>query len=134
MQLSLAAVDGKPAVSYYDAKTTSLKYVANDSPDGRGNWSIATVHSDPTGVGGNSSLAVVNGYPMISYAHYGENGSLWVAFNTEPDGSGRWFYSEVDPRSGVATMDTSLISLNNRPAIAYVGLPGNQVYFAVRDY
>ena len=134
MQLSLAEVDGKPAVSYYDAKTTSLKYVANDSPDGRGNWTITTIHSDPTGVGGNSSLAVVNGYPMIAYTHFGENGSLWVAFNTEPDGSGRWFYSEVDRRGGVATMDTSLISLNNRPAIAYVGLPGNNVFFAVRDY
>ena len=63
---SLAVVDGKPAISYYDSNNRDLKYAINSAADGSGAWSKVTV--DGTGsVGTYSSLAVVNGKPSISY-------------------------------------------------------------------
>lgn len=64
---SLAVVDGRPAVSYYDADNLHLKYAWSSTADGSSGWNTLAV--DALGsVGEFTSLAVLaNGRPAISY-------------------------------------------------------------------
>lgn len=57
---SLAIIDGKPAISYYDVTNGDLKFALNSAADGSGAWTVTTV--DSTGnVGQYTALAMVEG-------------------------------------------------------------------------
>lgn len=73
---SLAIVNGKPAISYYDFTNRNLKYVRAKTAEGAtlADWGTPLVidgivpsGTPPLNVGGFTSLAVVNCSPAISY-------------------------------------------------------------------
>ncbi len=129
----LTTIFDKPAVSYFDMTNRDLLFAISDDRVGSGTWSISTVHSQGD-VGGNSSLASVNGYPMISYTNISGNNSLWLAMCSEPDGSGGWAYAPVDTRQDSAGGNTVIVDIGGRPGIAYSPTGDGQVRFALRDY
>ncbi|HCN79207.1 MAG TPA: hypothetical protein DIT13_18745, partial [Verrucomicrobiales bacterium] len=83
---SLAVVNGRPAISYWDLSNVDLKYAIAPSADGTGTWTTVTVDSAGN-VGEHTSLAVVYGRPAISYRD-GNNGYLKYAIAPSADGTG----------------------------------------------
>ena len=81
---SLAVVNGKPAISYYDATNDDLRYVQANNADGTA-WNTP-VTVDATGLTGlHTSLTVVNGKPAISYNDF-TNGDLKYVQANNADG------------------------------------------------
>ncbi len=113
---SLAEVDGKPAVSYYDEAAGDLRFARNASADGSGAWTITT--PDATNVtGAYTSLMVVDGKPAIAY-QYGTNSDLRYARNDSADGGGAWTIANVHT-AGVSGSWVSLAVVDGKPAISF---------------
>lgn len=112
---SLEVVAGNPAIAYYKATGTSLKYVRATDTDGTG-WGLPVTVTSGGTIGQNPSLAVVNGNPAISF-HNTSAFTLRYVRATSTDGS-TW--------AGSITLDTastggnsSLAVVNGNPAISY---------------
>jgi len=116
---SLALIGGSPAIAYFDGTNFDLKYIRADSGDGT-SWLSPNVIVDGTGgvnVGQDCSLAEVNSRPVISY-YDAVAISPALAYNTDVNGAGLWtYYAFSAPTAGYA--GTAVVSLNNRPAVAY---------------
>jgi uncharacterized delta-60 repeat protein len=82
--VSMLAVEGYPAMAYYDAENADLKYVR--ALDARGaRWGVPVTVSSRNNVGKYPSLSLINGNPAISY--YDEtNGSLMYVRATDAPG------------------------------------------------
>jgi hypothetical protein len=80
---SLAEVEGQPAISYLDDTNDALKYArrVSEQPEA---WTAVTVHTSDIGedVGYYTSLADVNGYPLITYYDAGEGYLRYAWSNT----------------------------------------------------
>ena len=125
--LSLAIVNGKPAIAYrkqtsfvdgeaYSYYIGDLRYARCATVDGLGAWTTSNVESD-TGSGYYASLTEVDGRPAISY-HDSVNSDLRYASNSAADGSGTWTLTTVDATNSTGTY-TSLLIVDGKPAIAY---------------
>ena len=124
---SITAVAGKPAISYYDAPNSALKYARNGAADGSGAWVVTTV-DNTSGVGEHSSLAVVGGNPAISY-YDRTSTALKYARNSAADGSGTWTITTVDNAASVGQY-TSLAVAGGNPAISYYDATNSALKFA----
>jgi predicted outer membrane repeat protein len=124
---SLAVVNGKPAISYYDNSNGDLKFARNSEVEGSGTWTTVTVHSEGD-VGANSSLAVIDGKPAISYLD-NTNSDLKFARNNAVDGSGTWTTVTVDSEGNVGEY-TSLAIVDGKPAISYPDGTNGDLKFA----
>ncbi len=131
---SLAVVDGYPAISYYDNDNGELMYVRADDASGS-NWGSSETVDDGGGddVGQFTSLAVVDGYPAISYydVYNGElkyvqaddaSGSSWNSPETVDDGNG----DDVGQFS-------SLVVADGYPAISYYDSDNGELKFVRAD-
>jgi hypothetical protein len=123
---SLATVNTRPAISYFNATSNNLEYVRFNAV----NWSSRVVVEGTGGAGRHSSLAVVNGRPAIAcfrstivgsagglvyYRANDLNGSTWGTRTTVDSNIG-------DLDTGSAVTNGTVISLavvGGRPAIAY---------------
>jgi formylglycine-generating enzyme required for sulfatase activity len=119
--VSLAEVDGNPAISYYDATNTSLKYIRAADSMGM-SWETPLTLDSPDSsdsAGAHSSLAVINGNPAISY-HDATNGDLKYIRATDATGSnwGPPLTVDTGDTANVGTF-TSLIVVDGNPAISY---------------
>ncbi|MCD6282276.1 S8 family serine peptidase [bacterium] len=114
--VSLAVVNGNPAISYYDWTNYDLKYVRANDAVGYTWGTPVTV--DSTGwVGEYTSLAIVNGNPAISY--YDETYySLKYVRASDADGSS-WGSPVTVDSAGLVGWYTSLAVVNGNPAISY---------------
>lgn len=125
---SLAIVDGKPAISYYDSTNGDLYFAINTLADSTGTWNTYLVDNGGTDdVGNTTSLAVVDGKPGISYYDV-TNTNLKFAINANADGSGAWTTQTVDSTGNVGRR-SSLVVLSGNPAIAYEDVDNNVVKF-----
>lgn len=125
--LSLAEVDGKPAVSYLDEAAGDLRYARNANADGGGAWTITT--PDATNVTGYyTSLMVVDGKPAIAY-QYGTGSDLRYARNDSADGSGAWTIDNVHT-AGVSGSWVSLAVVDGTPAISFHYASGYDLMWA----
>ncbi|MCA9050586.1 MAG: right-handed parallel beta-helix repeat-containing protein, partial [Planctomycetaceae bacterium] len=111
---STTLVDGRPAISYYDQTNRALRFAINSEPDGTGAWSIATVDDSSSQIGQNSSLAVVNGLPAISY-YDSTNRVTRFAINSAADGSGTWVTQTAISLAGLSR----LFDFGGQPAIVH---------------
>lgn len=127
--VSLAVVNGRPAISYSDSANTSLKYAIAPSADGQGAWAKVTV-DDTADVGYQSSLEVVNGQPAISYYDY-TNGNLKYASATAADGTGAWNTTAVDGATADVGAHTSMVMAGGRPGISYYDITNTALKFAL---
>jgi len=113
---SLAVVNGKPAISYYDATSMDLRYVQAVDPDGNA-WGTPIAVDTNGAVGSHSSLAIVNGKPAISYTD-GLNSGLRYVQASDSDGS-VWGASVAVDTNGIVGGYTTLAVVNGNPAISY---------------
>jgi len=118
---SLAVVDGCPAISYYQGPASyDLRYARATTSTGSfpGDWVKITVDSGGY-VGYDTSLAVVDGCPAISY-YEATNDDLKYARATTSTGSspGDWVKLTLDSGGEVGSY-TSLAIVNGNPAISY---------------
>jgi len=79
--LSLAVIDGTPAVCYYDAANGDLKYVRALDAGGK-NWGAVETVDSLGNVGTHASMAEVDGLAAISYCF--ENHELRFALRVGP--------------------------------------------------
>jgi len=118
---SLALVDGKPAIAYFDDGPDDLFYAYSENALGSGTWAITSVDAKGMGmgdVGMYCSLADVGGKPAVSYYEGGIDWNLKFATNPNADGSGLWTTGRVDTSGDVGWI-TSIAEIDGRPAIGY---------------
>lgn len=114
---SLRVVDGRPAISYYVGDPEyDLRYVRANNADGS-SWGPPTTPDGSGDVGLYSSLAVVNGYPAISY-YDGSANTLKYVQASDAAGVG-WNSPEVVDSDGNTGWFTSLAIVDANPAISY---------------
>jgi len=118
---SLAEVAGQPAISYQDDTNDALKYARLFvvQPEA---WTVIAVHTSDIGqeVGSHTSLAVVNGYPMITYHDAGE-GYLRYAWSNTATGINEadWQTSVIDSQETVVGEFNSLAAVDGKGAVSY---------------
>ncbi len=130
---SLAEVDGRPAVTFFNGTNPALHYALNSQADGQGSWTVVTVDQDPeTAIGMTSDLTTVGGKPAVCYS-VGSNSEIRAAVSTTADGLDSWNISTVDTApSGVGIGGWCAIAeVEGRPAVAYT--KGANLYFAIND-
>jgi hypothetical protein len=116
---SLAVVDGRPAISYYDATNGDLNYVRATTANGT-TWGTPVTLDSTGDVGQYTSLAVINGNPAISYYDDTANALKYVrattisgTLNTD------WGTPLYLDGTGNVGRYTSLMVVNGNPAISY---------------
>jgi hypothetical protein len=121
---SLAAVDGRPAISYdsgTDSPASQLRYAYASTPDGSGPWELFTIDNQFYAAG-DTALAVVNGRPAIAYQNVQDH-DLRFALSIQADGRGGWTTQTIDSAGDVGD-ELSLAVVGGRPAISYAGPHG----------
>jgi hypothetical protein len=117
MHASLAVVDGRPAIAYYDAASNyDLKYVRASDATGS-SWDTPLTVDSTGDVGKYASLAVVNGNPAIAYYFDGDDDLKYVRADTTTGSS--WGTPVTVDSSGIVGECASLAVVGGRPAIAY---------------
>ena len=116
--ISLVIVNGNPAISYYDSTTHHLMYIRADDPDGK-TWTPSSVVPVVTGgdVGQYASMAIVNGFPAISY--YDAAGDLKYVRALDATGTFPWGTPKTVDSVGNVGQYTSLAVVGGKPAISY---------------
>lgn len=137
VHISLAFVDGRPAIAYYDAATTDLKYIRatnstgiDPNPNNPPPWGPpVTVDTTVGNIGQFCSLKVVDGKPAISYydatpgaldlRYIRANNSTGIPIPPPPSGMPTWGPSVLVDDAGTVGLHTSLEVVDNKPAISY---------------
>ena len=123
---SLAIVNGRPAISYFDETNKNLKYVRALDANGSSWGAPETLDTDYAGQ--YSSLVVVNGFPAICY--YRSSGQRALKYIRAMDSDGTsWGSSQVIASSNEGNY-CSMAIVNGNPAISYIGLSNNSMNFA----
>jgi hypothetical protein len=114
---SLAVVDGRPAIAYFDGGPNyDLKYVRASDAAGS-SWGTPLTVDSAGDAGQYASLAVVDGRPAIAY-WYPSNGDLKYVRASDATGSSWGTPLTVDSAGDVGRY-ASLAVVDGRPAIAY---------------
>jgi hypothetical protein len=114
---SLAQVDGRPAIAYYDYSNYDLKYVRSSDPTGS-SWATPLTVDSAGDVGFYASLAVVDGYPAIAYHDRDPNYDLKYVRASDAGGSSWGTPLTVDSTGDVGQY-AFLTVVDGNPAIAY---------------
>ncbi len=126
---SLAVVDGRPAISYFDNANDNLKYVRADDADGTA-WGTPVVVDSAGSVGWMTSLAVVDNRPAIAYMDDTKDHVKYVRA-TDSSGSGVWQTPVLVSTNGYWP---DLKMVNGRPAMSFVDLKdGGLKYIRAND-
>lgn len=117
---SMIAVNGNPAVCYWDTDEKDLRFARNSASDGSGTWSIVRVDR-PGSVGTDTSMEIVNGNPAISYYDV-TNGALKYVRAADVNGAA-WGAPVTITTAGntYPSRGTSLAVINGNPAISFYG-------------
>jgi hypothetical protein len=115
---SMTVVNGYPAISYYDVTNGDLYFVRASDANGSTWGTPFKVDGISSNVGQYTSLAVVNGYPAISYYDV-TNADLKYVQASAIDGS-VWSNSSITiDASGTVGQYSSLCVAGGNPAISY---------------
>jgi hypothetical protein len=125
---SLAEVDGRPAIAYYDHTNGHLKYVRASDASGS-SWGTPLTTDSAAYVGIYDSLAVVDGRPAIAYREY-NNGHLKCVRASDASGSSWGTPLTVDGAGNVGGF-ASLAEVDGRAAIAYFDSTNHDLRFAI---
>lgn len=118
-QISVARVNGQPAISYIESKSR-LKYARYNGLE----WKITTVEDNWDGLGSIEAFNIpvlneVNGQPAIAYISAG--GRLkYYWFN-----GNKWQVKDLD--AAVTILGCSLTEVNGQPAISYTSKRGSDI-------
>lgn len=114
--LSLAVVNGNPAISYQDPTDLDLRFVRATNANGSA-WNAPLTLDSVGDTGKDCSLAVVNGNPAVSYFDT-TNTALRYVRATDASGTA-WGMPVTLDSTGITGTDTSLAVVNGNPAISY---------------
>lgn len=125
--VSLANINGKPAIAYHGGNT--LKYIHSTTADGNGPWISLDIDSNHA-LG--ASLALINGKPAIAY-YAGftlDTRKLTFAYSSQDDGSFGWAIVPINVTQGLVDWTkVSLTTVNGFPAILW-GTPAGAINYA----
>ena len=129
---SLAEVDGNPALCYYDSTGGALNYARSTTAEGgdAGDWTQKVTINDMGSPGQFSCLAVIGGYPAVSYLG---NPDLHFVRSTGATGGtpGDWLaVPDVVDTEG-AGWYTSLAEVDGKPAISYYNVSTKKLKYAI---
>ncbi|MGK0189034.1 MAG: hypothetical protein ACI9R3_004851 [Verrucomicrobiales bacterium] len=125
---SLAEVNGRPAVAYYNSSTGNLEYVRSADANGS-SWPLPiVVDGAAENVGRHASLKVIGGVPAISY-QVPNSGQIRYAWAGDTAGT-TWSTVTVDGSVAQYSEYTSLASVLDRPAIAYRNTTNGNLRYA----
>lgn len=124
---SLAVINGRPAISFYDQTNQNLNYSRASDANGAV-WGPRRIVEATGQVGLYTSMMAVNGLQAISYYDL-TNGNLKYITGTEADGLAWNTPIIVDSTDNVG-LYTSLAFINGFPAIGYVDATNGDVKFA----
>jgi hypothetical protein len=125
---SIALINGKPAIAYYERTNGNLRYAYSSTVDGSSGWTDVLVDNGGSAdVGFTPSLAQINGKPAI--AHFDNSTfDLKYSYSSAADGSaGTWSSIVLDSTGSVGPF-SSLKVVNSKPAIAYQDAVGDVKY------
>jgi hypothetical protein len=118
---------GRPAISYHDITSGTVKFAIAANPDGSGGWTTTTIGSANTGTP--SSMAILGGVPCIAYRQ-SPGDDLAFARAPSADGSGTWTITLVDT-VGIVGAHCSLTEVAGRPAISYREQSKEELKYAI---
>ena len=113
---SLAVVNGRPAMSYYDNTVDDLKYVRAMDASGT-SWGTPLTLDSTGAVGSYTCMVIVNGNPAISY-FYDSTDDLRYIRAIDADGTSWGTPVVVDTTNDVGRYNSMAI-VNGNPAISY---------------
>jgi hypothetical protein len=127
---SMAVVNGRPAISFYNNTTNSLRYVRANDADGT-SWSNAIQVDLGGDVGRYTSLAVIDGKPAIAYYDVTNSSLKYVSAN---DSNGTFWQGAITVHNlGDVGQYASLVSVNGYPAICYYGVSNTNLFYVVAN-
>jgi len=121
---SLALIDGKPAIAYYEDGNSALQYAYASTADGgaAADWDSFILDGSLLWCGEWCSLAEVAGVPAIAY-HGGDDASEFLRFAVSSTAQGAnaadWTKLTVDSDSGYSGTYNSVAEVGGKPGIAY---------------
>jgi hypothetical protein len=133
---SLEVVNGNPAISYHDLTNVNngdLKYVRATNATGElsTDWSTPITIDSSGDSGQYTSLAIVNGNPMIAYYDRSAGRLKFVhATNTTGVLLADWSAPVTIKNPGVVGLFTSLAVVNGNPAISYYDFTNGNLNYA----
>lgn len=113
---SLAVVNGRPAIAYYDAKFSELKYIRANDAEGAA-WGDFTALDKPDDVGLYITLKVINGKPAIVYYNQTQ-GDLKMIRARDADGRS-WNPPVTLQADGDSGRYAVLGELSGNPSVTY---------------
>jgi hypothetical protein len=123
---SLVLVQSQPAISYYDETNGALRYARRvpTIPPSEPIWTriIVDAGEDEADVGYCSSLAVVDGRPLISYQDY-TNNDLKYAVSLTPNGTAPEDWVDYHLGEGGNSWSCSLAEVDGTGAVAWFSRP-----------
>jgi len=111
----LATVNGNPAISYWDASNSDLRYVRATNASGTAWGTPITVDGDGD-TGYFPSLVIVNGNPAISYH---DSGNDVLRYVRATDASGTAWGAPITVDTGDTGLNLSMAIVDGNPAISY---------------
>lgn len=121
--VSMAIVNSRPAMAYYDDTGNQIMFVRASDTDGTA-WGTPVLVDTNGNVGQYASLAMVNGNPAIAY-YEATNGKLMHARATDVDGTAWGAPSTLDGSINDVGHGVSMATVSGNPAIAYGDFTGN---------
>ena len=130
---SLAVVNGKPAIAYYDVRFGEVKYVRASDADGA-SWSPYRALDKTDDVGRYVTLRVVSGKPAVSYYSV-TGGDLKLVRALDADGAS-WEAPLTLDSAGDAGRYAVLSEVKGNPSVSYWDYSNGRVknYYPVKSF
>jgi len=128
--ISMAVVDGNPAITYSKTTNPTFTYVRATNSDGS-SWGTP-INVTPSGTfADDRSLAIINGNPAIAFWNFDTGGGLKYVRATDSTGSSWGSVEDVDLTSNNYGTGCSLLQVDGQPAISYThqGAGNNAVLY-----
>lgn len=122
-------VAGNPAISYRDYGAGEFRYTRADGASGQ-NWVFNTILETDIDIsntfGSDSSLAIIDGMPAVSFT--GPQLKLYIKRATDPTGN-NWLSKVLVSNTITGVGATNLVDMNGEPGILWSSIPLSRVGF-----
>ncbi|MCB1216506.1 hypothetical protein KDL44_03895 [bacterium] len=136
MRSSLAVIDGKPAVAFYEGMAMDLLYIRSSSADGAADadWSGAVIVDSSGDTGDSPCLAVIAGNPAISFEGSGKTLRYSRSATADGESAADWSSTSLELDGGNIQFSTPnpLLVADGRPGILF-SRPGGELLYRLSN-